>query len=51
MHGLGAYCSQDTSSLVSAHDTDASIGPHEEEVGAVGSAAHTIVAGTKAAPY
>lgn len=51
MRGVGAYCSQDPSRLVAPHDTDASIGPHEQEVGAVGSPTHAIVAGTKAPTY
>lgn len=51
LRGVGAYRGQDPCSLVASHDTDASVGPHEQEVGAVGSATHAIVAGTKAPTY
>ena len=42
---------QDPSSLIPSHHTDAGIGPHEQEVWAVGPPTHSIVAGTKAATY
>ena len=49
--GGGTDRGQDSSSLIPSHHTDAGIGPHEQEVWAVGPPTHSIVAGTKAATY
>ena len=46
---LRTHLCQHPCCLLPSHDTDLGIGPHEKEVGAVGAAAHAIVASSKAA--
>ena len=48
--GNRANLRQHAGGLGAAHDGDARVGPHEQEVGAVGAPAHAVVARAKAAP-
>ena len=48
--GNRANLRQHAGGLGAAHDRDAGVGPHEQEVGAVGAPAHAVVARAKAAP-
>ena len=47
--GAPTHLGQDAGSLGAAHDRDARVGPHEQEVGAECSPTHAIIACPKAA--
>src|SRR5471030_2276625 len=48
---VAPYRRQHAGRLLPAHDRDARVGPHPEEAGAVGAAAHAVIAGTVAAAH